>query len=127
MFSARNRKQDEAEAFLRNCTLPQMLLRQAETGPQGTPAIREKAYGIWHTLTWREYAERVADTAMGLKTLGLRRRETAGLIVENCSEWLFAELGAQSLGAVTVNLFSSAVADELSQVIQRIQASVIVA
>jgi long-chain acyl-CoA synthetase len=45
-----------------------------------------------------------------------------GLIVDNHPEWLFAELGAQSVGGVTVPLFTSAVAKELSGGLNRIQA-----
>ncbi|HOI73926.1 MAG TPA: AMP-binding protein [Syntrophales bacterium] len=93
-------------------TLPQVLARQAELLGERT-AIREKAYGIWQTHSWNDYLAYVRKTALGLKSLGIRRGEAVALIVNNCPEWLYGELGAQSLGAVTLNLFTSSVADEL--------------
>jgi long-chain acyl-CoA synthetase len=107
---------------LNGFTLPQMLLRQAERLGTGSAAIREKAYGIWQAYDWQEYARYTRQTALGLLTLGLRRGENIGIITNNHPEWLFTELGAQAVGAITVNLFTSAVAKELAVILNRIQA-----
>jgi len=124
LFRRENREKEEVASFLRNCTLPQVLLKQAEArGGGGPPAIREKAYGVWQAVDWKSYGEYVEKVALGLKSLGFRRKDTGGLIVDNGPEWLFSELAVQALGGVTVNLFTSAVATELSQTLQRIQAS----
>ncbi|MBU2055394.1 MAG: AMP-binding protein [Proteobacteria bacterium] len=107
-------------------TLPQLLTAQAARfGAAGT-AIREKAYGIWHAYTWQDYLRYTRHTALGLIALGFRRGEAAGLITDNHPEWLFAELGAQAVGGVTMNLFTSAVAEELSVSLNRIRASIVI-
>jgi long-chain acyl-CoA synthetase len=111
---------------LNSFTLPQMLLRQAEWLGTGSAAIREKAYGIWQTYDWREYARYTRQTALGLLSLGLKRGENVGIITNNHPEWLFTELGAQAVGAITVNLFTSAVAKELAVILNRIQAAYVV-
>ncbi|MBW1797102.1 MAG: AMP-binding protein, partial [Deltaproteobacteria bacterium] len=108
-------------------TFPQILSRQAERLAPDRIAIREKAYGIWQTYNWQEYLRYTKLVALGLISLGLKREENVGLILDNHPEWLFSELGAQSLGAVTVNLFSSAVAKELLFGLNRIQAAYVFA
>ena len=108
-------------------TFPQILSRQAERLGSDRIAIREKAYGIWQTYNWQEYLRYTKLVALGLISLGLKRGENVGLILDNHPEWLFSELGAQSMGAVTVNLFSSAVAKELLFGLNRIQAAYAIA
>ena len=104
-------------------TLPQLLQAQAARYGTKTAAIREKAYGIWQTFSWEDYLRFVRQTALGLVALDCRRGETVVLITDNHPEWLFSEIGAQSLGAVTLNLFTSAVAEELSTSLNRVQAT----
>jgi long-chain acyl-CoA synthetase len=56
-------------------------------------------------------------------SLGLKRGEHVGIILNNHPEWLFSELGSQLLGAVTLNLFTSSISDELCLALNRIQAA----
>ena len=124
-----NRKIDRIDqdilSSFKHLTLPQILLKQSELLGSDKIAIREKAYGIWQTYSWREYLRFTKFVALGLLSLGLRRGKNIGLIVDNHPEWLFSELGAQSAGAVTVNLFTSAVAAELAAGLNRMEAAVI--
>ena len=108
-------------------TFPQILSRQAERLGSDKIAIREKAYGIWQTFDWREYLRYTKLVALGLISLGLKRGENVGLILDNHPEWLFAELGAQSLGAVTIPFFTSAVAKEQLFGLNRVNAAYIFA
>lgn len=92
------RLDEETLASLENYTFPQILSKYAERLGEKGIAIREKAYGIWLTYTWMEYLRFTKRVALGLKSLGLQKGENVGLIVDNHPEWLFAELGAQSIG-----------------------------
>jgi long-chain acyl-CoA synthetase len=112
----------ETLSSLDQYTFPQILSRQAERLGSEKIAIREKAYGIWQAYNWREYFRHTRHVALGLIALGLKRGENVGLILDNHPEWLFAELGAQCVGAVTVPLFTSAVAKELAGGLNRIEA-----
>jgi long-chain acyl-CoA synthetase len=106
---------------LENYTFPQILARNAERfGAEGI-AIREKAYGIWLTYAWKDYMGFTRRVALGLKSLGLQRGENVGLILDNHPEWLFAELGTQAAGGITIPFFTSAVAKELAGGLNRIQ------
>ena len=73
-----------------------------------------------------DYLRYVKHTGLGLIALGCRRGETVGLITGNHPEWLFSELGAQAVGCITLNLFTAAVAEELSTSLNRIQAAFVV-
>lgn len=108
-------------------TFPQVLSRQAKTWGAQRIAIREKAYGIWETYTWEDYLRYTQWVALGLASLGLTRGENVGLILDNHPEWLFAELGVQSLGAIAVPLFTSAVAKEQSYGLNRVKAAYVFA
>lgn len=111
---------------LQNLTFPQILSRHADHFGSRI-AIREKAYGIWLAYSWKEYLNYTRRVALGLKSLGLERGGNVGLILDNHPEWLYAELGAQAIGGITVPLFTSAVAKELIGGLNRIQAAYVFA
>jgi long-chain acyl-CoA synthetase len=107
-------------------TLPQVVALQAERLGSGAIAIREKALGIWQTYSWAGYFQYMRQVGAGLLALGLRRGECVGIIANNHPEWLFTELGVQSVGAVSLNLFTSSVTEELCLALNRVQAACVV-
>jgi long-chain acyl-CoA synthetase len=116
----------ETLSSLSEYTFPQILSRQAERlGPERI-AIREKAYGIWLTYSWPDYLRYTKHAGLGLVSLGLKRGENVGLILDNHPEWLFSELGAQAFGGVTTTLFTSAITKELVHGLNRIQAPYVI-
>jgi long-chain acyl-CoA synthetase len=108
-------------------TFPQVLAAQAKRWGTERVALREKAYGIWQPYTWHDYLQFVRHVALGFLSLGLVRGEPVGIITDNHAEWLFSELGAQALGAHTLNLYTSSVTKELALGLNRIQAACVVA
>ena len=118
---------EEVLASLCDYTFPQILLRQAERLGKGRIAIREKAYGIWQTYHWHDYLRYTKLTALGMASLGIQREDKVGLILDNHPEWLFSELAVQSMGAVAVPLFTSAVGKELAGGLNRCKAAFVVA
>jgi len=107
-------------------TSPQILFRQAESVHGKQIAIREKSYGIWQTITWQNYLQYTKQVCLGLLILGLEKGENVGLILDNHAEWLFSQLGVQSGGGIAVPLFTSAVANELAQGLNRTKASYVI-
>jgi len=108
-------------------TLPQILLRQSERFGSESTAIREKAYGIWRTYSWLDYYRYVKNTGLGLSNIGLKRGDNVGIVTDNMPEWLFCEIGSQSVGGVTLNLFTSSVPEELCHALNRIKAAYVIA
>jgi long-chain acyl-CoA synthetase len=97
-------------------TLPQMLREQAMLRPNKV-AIRQKDFGIWKPITWKQYFERACDVGLGLRQLGLREGGHLAVISENRVEWVLAQLGAGLTGAVTVGVYPTSPANEVAYVI----------
>ncbi|MDI9332680.1 MAG: AMP-binding protein [Alphaproteobacteria bacterium] len=94
-----------------NSTFPQLLYRHASERPQA-PAMREKEYGIWQTLTWSGLAEMVSHLAAGMHQAGLKRGEHIVVVGSNRPRLYAGMLAAQSLGAIPIPLYQDAVAAE---------------
>ncbi|MFO1271681.1 MAG: AMP-binding protein [Rubrivivax sp.] len=92
-------------------TFPRLLLEHARARP-GAPALREKVYGIWQTLTWADLAALVRALAAGLAEAGVRRDDHVVIVGENRPRLYAAMLAVQSLGGVPVPLYQDAVAAE---------------
>ncbi len=56
----------------------------------------------------------------------MNRGDNLCMIVNNSPEWLFSELGAHALGATTLNLFTSSIAEELAFSIGRIHSPLVI-
>lgn len=97
-------------------TLPQALRVLASIQPDRV-AMRMKDYGIWHDITWKEYAENVRQVAMGLHSLGVKRGDHVSIIGENKPEWLFSALGVMSLGGTFVGVYTTNPAAECEYVV----------
>jgi long-chain acyl-CoA synthetase len=94
-----------------NTTFPRLMLEHAAQRPDA-PALREKEYGIWQTLSWAQLAQLVRELAAGLAQAGLTRGQHVVVIGENRRRLYAAMLAAQSLGAVPVPLYQDAAAAE---------------
>ena len=92
-------------------TFPQLLMQHAAQRPQA-PAMREKEYGIWQTLSWADLATMVAELAAGLHQAGLRRDDHMIVIGANRPRLYATMLAVQSLGAVPIPLYQDAAAAE---------------
>jgi long-chain acyl-CoA synthetase len=92
-------------------TFPQLLLSHAAQRPSA-PAMREKEYGIWQTISWQDMATMVANMACGLHQAGLKRGEHMVVVGSNRPRLYATMLAAQSLGAIPIPLYQDAVAAE---------------
>ena len=92
-------------------TFPRLLLQHAAERPDA-PAMREKEFGIWQTLTWQALAQMVAQVASGLHAAGLQRGEHLAVVGANRPRLYATMLAAQALGAIPVPLYQDAVAAE---------------
>lgn len=105
--------------------LPQQLRYWAQVRPDDI-ALRQKEFGIWHTVTWRQYEEQSRWFGLGLLALGLQPGQCLAVLSENCREWAFAELGAAFIGAVTAGVYPTSPAPEVAYLLGLSEAPVIV-
>ena len=83
------------------------LLRQ---GLLRTPRSRHLGWreaGYWRWLSTEEVAREVRRAALGFHTLGVRTGTTVALCGASSPHWLIADLAIQTLGAVSVPMFSN--------------------
>ncbi len=106
-------------------TLPQFLYQHAQRTPH-RPALRERLYGIWQTITWEEYYRHVREFALGLTALGLQPEETVAIIGDNRPEWVIAELAAQAVGAKSIGIYQDSVVSEIIYILNHADVSFIV-
>jgi len=92
-------------------TFPRLMLEHAQARPDA-PALREKEYGIWQSLSWSALAVLVRELACGLAQAGLRRGQHIVVVAENRPRLYATMLAAQSLGAIPVPLYQDAAASE---------------
>ena len=110
-----------------NDTLPRLLRSNAAKYGANKVALREKEFGIWQPYTWQDYFEHVRDFTLGLVVLGLAKGDTISIIGDNRPEWLFAELSAQSAGAIGIGIYQDAILKEVSYIINLAESKFIVA
>jgi long-chain acyl-CoA synthetase len=77
-------------------------------------ALREKEYGIWKTYSWADSRDRARALALGLLALGLQRGDVVGVIGRNRPHWLWAELAAQAVGAISLGIYEDALGTEVA-------------
>ena len=106
-------------------TLAQMLLQQAKTHPSGT-AIRQKEFGMWKPLSWRDFYERALSVGLGLRAVGLSDGGHVGVLSENRVEWVLGQLGASLVGGVTVGVYSTSPSNEIAYVLGHADAEVVI-
>lgn len=106
-------------------TLPKQLRENARRFPQRV-ALREKRFGIWQSLTWSEYLDRVRDFALGLVCLGFERGDRLIIIGDNRPEWVVGELAAQALGGASTGIYQDSVAEEIAYIAGLVEAKFII-
>ncbi|PLX73989.1 MAG: long-chain fatty acid--CoA ligase, partial [Desulfuromonas sp.] len=107
-------------------TFPKLLAYNAAHWP-GQIALREKAFGIWKELTWRDYHQLVRNIALGLSELGIGRGDAAGIIGDNRPEWIAGEIAVHALGGMIFGIYQDSLNEEVTYLINYAGARVIVA
>ncbi len=107
-------------------TLPKLLLHNAHQFPNRV-ALREKRFGIWQSLTWQQYLERVRNFALGLHSMGFGAGDRVAIIGDNRPEWVITEVAAQSLGGASMGVYQDSVVEEVAYLATAANAKFIVA
>lgn len=110
----------------RHDTLPKLLALHAREHGSET-ALREKDFGIWRSITWAEYHERVRSFALGLASLGIGRGDVVGLIGDNRPDWVMGEVAAHAVGAMSLGIYRDALDDEVAYLLSYAEAKLVFA
>jgi long-chain acyl-CoA synthetase len=80
-------------------------------------AHREKDYGIWLSYTWKDFYEHARLIGLGLVSLGLKRGEVVSILSEDNKEWIYTDLGVQSVGGVASGIYTTDAAAQLKYLV----------
>ena len=80
-------------------TIPKLFLQSAKKYWDRKVAMREKEFGVWRPITWKEYYEKVKRLALGMVSLGLEKGDKVAMIGDNRPEALWAENHSRPLSA----------------------------
>jgi long-chain acyl-CoA synthetase len=84
-------------------TLPLMLRTRAKDSPDIVIQYYKKnADDAYRPKTYRQFYEEACFLAAGLIELGIKRKDHIGLIADNRQEWMVADFGILSIGAIDV-------------------------
>jgi long-chain acyl-CoA synthetase len=110
----------------KDLTIPKLFLKAAEKYGDRKVAMREKEFGIWVPITWKQYYENVKRIALGMVALGLERGDKVAMIGDNRPEALWAEMAAMCVGGVGIWLFQDSLIDEVQYIIDHSDAKMMV-
>jgi long-chain acyl-CoA synthetase len=103
--------------YFDGCDTLVKLFRQRCTEMGDKVAHREKDFGIWLSYTWREFYDHARLIGLGLVSLGLKRGEVVSLLSEDNKEWIYADLGIQSVGGIVSGVYTTDSASQLEYLV----------
>ena len=68
-------------------------------------ALRQKQFGIWHSVSWTEFGQFAREVGMGLVALGYQPGECASVLSNTNREWLYADMGILGAGGVSNGIY----------------------
>ncbi len=107
----------QAPFYFDGCDTLAKLFRQRclELGSQ--IAHREKDFGIWLSYSWTDFYEHARLIGLGLVALGLNRGEAVSILSEDNKEWIYADLGIQSVGGISSGVYTTDSAKQLAYLV----------
>ncbi len=85
-------------------TLPKSFVLSCRTRGDKA-AMREKLYGIWHTITWNQWLERARAVTYALHSIGFRPGDVASVLANTVPEWNYADFGILCAGGVSSGIY----------------------
>ncbi len=107
-------------------TIPALLLQHAARRPDAV-AMRYKQLGLWSEYSWADYQQQAALAGLGLLELGLEAGDHVAIHSENRPEWVWADVGAQGVGIVSIGVYPTSPAAEVQYLLSHSEAKVVIA
>ncbi len=114
----------ENREHLLDYTIPQLLRWRMEQSPDKV-ALREKEFGLWNPVTWRQYYAAVQKVAAGLHRIGFGAGMTLALIGDNIPETFFTAIGAMAAGGIGAGIYQTSLPDEIADILNHLDVRVV--
>lgn len=105
--------------------LVQLLLQNLNRRPM-KQALFVKRQGLYAPVTYQEWFENVKWFALGLSQLAIGENDFVALISGNRPEWVYADMGIMSIGAVNVPVYSTLTAPEIAYILKDAAAKIVI-
>ena len=105
-------------------TLPGRLAGLALRDPDGV-ALREKHLGVWQEISWSQYLNHTAAAGRMLASLGVEKGDHVAILSDNRPEWLYADLGAQGIGARSAGIYQTNPPEDVAYILNHSQVKVL--
>jgi long-chain acyl-CoA synthetase len=102
------------------------ILDDLERSHREEALLRFKRDGVWVDISTVEFVETVRHLSLGLATLGLGQGDRVAILSENRPEWTAFDHAVLNLGAVTVPIYSTLLADQARYILDDSQARALV-
>ncbi len=116
-FSFNQNLESAGPFYLDGCDTLAKLFRQRCQELGGKVAHREKDYGIWLSYTWSDFYDHARLIGLGLLSLGLKRGEVVSILSEDNKEWIYTDLGVQSVGGISSGVYTTDSAKQLQYLV----------
>ncbi|WFU55185.1 AMP-binding protein [Bradyrhizobium pachyrhizi] len=100
-------------AELAEVTVPQLFNARLADRPDAV-AYQRKRHGEWMAVTWKDYAQRVANLASALQRAGLGRGDRVAIMGDASQEWLIADMATMCAGGVMVGVYFTSSPEEVA-------------
>jgi len=107
-------------------TIASMVRERARTTP-GRVAMREKHLGVWQEVSWASYWDTVVTVGHALLALGVEPGDRVAVHAENRREWLYTDVAALAVRAMTVGLYPTNPPAEVEYLLSHSGAKVLIA
>jgi long-chain acyl-CoA synthetase len=105
-------------------TISQLFLNTIRTYPKDNLMMFKKG-GAYVNISSREILDRVKNTALGLRALGIGPGDKIVILSENRPEWTMTDFAAQCLGAVVVPIYPTLMPDQIKYIVNDSDAKVV--
>ena len=87
------------------CVTPSRRLKDIASRFPERIAFRDKKFGIWNEISYKEFWLQVNYVGCALNYFGIGKSDKVAIHSENRPEWLIYDIGAQAIGAISVGLY----------------------
>lgn len=88
------------------------------------PAMWTRRGDAWVSTSWKQYAQRVRDFALGLQSLGFEPKQAITIMSFSREEWVVAALGAMACGGTSVGVYTTSSPEQLEYVTAHCEAPI---
>lgn len=89
------------------------------------PLLGSKSGNHWHWMSWDEAAASVEKAGRALISLGIQPQDKVAILAENRVEWILADLAIQSVGAVSVPIYTTSATEQVEYILAHSGARVV--